>query len=102
MSYNSQTLYERGLKQVRDTPEPKGQKFPAGARVKIADDLGETMVGFVSGKMATVEYTYAHAFGGDDVKSYSLNIDGVGSSAWYYEHQLTLIDGNDGDEPIKF
>jgi hypothetical protein len=82
--------YQEGLDRVATTPQPKEQKFPIGARVRIADDLGQYMSHFIKGCDATVEYTHAHAYGGS-AKSYSLNIDGVGSTAWYEEHQLTLI-----------
>ena len=84
--------YQEGLDRVASTPMPEEQKFPIGARVKIADDLGPMMAHFRGhGKEATVEYTHAHAYGGSSVKSYSLNVDGVGINAWYEEHQLTLI-----------
>ena len=76
---------------MKETPEPPGQKFPIGARVKIADDLGQCMAHFPKGKHATVKYTYAHAYGGNDVKSYSLDVDGHGGSSWYKEHQLTAV-----------
>lgn len=81
-------IYQQGLQRVKDTPEPEGQKFPCGSRVRIADDLGSSMSHFESGVEATVEYVYAHAYGGSNVKLYSLNIDGRGSVAWYHEHQL--------------
>lgn len=87
----AQGVYQAGMKKVAETPEPEGQKFPCGSRVRIADDLGPSMRHFESGVDATVEYVYAHAYGGSDVKSYCLNIDGCGSVAWYYEHQLTAI-----------
>lgn len=75
---------------MKNTPEPAGQKFPVGTRVRIADDLGQSMSHFRKGCEATVEYTYAHMFGGDDVKSYSLMFDNGESSCWYDEEQLTL------------
>ena len=82
--------YQEGLDRVATTPQPKEQKFPIGTKVRIADDLGQFMSHFTKGVNATVEYTHAHAYGGS-AKSYSLNIDGKGSTAWYEEHQLTLI-----------
>ena len=88
----AQAIYAAGLKQVEETPEPEGQKFPKGARVRIADDLGPFMSHFQSGVDATVLYTYAHAYGGGNVKDYCLDIDGGGSVAWYHENQLTLIE----------
>ena len=82
--------HAEGVNIVATTPEPKGQKFPVGSRVKIADDLGPAMRHFSgAGKLATVEYTYGHAFSGGDVQQYSLDVDGIGSVAWYYESQLS-------------
>lgn len=78
------------MERMKSRPEPVGQKFPVGTRVKIADDLGKSMGHFPSGD-ATVKYTFAHAFGGNDVTSYCLDIDGIGEVSWYYEHQLTEI-----------
>lgn len=82
------SVYESGLERVRSTPCPDGQKYKPGTRVRVADDLGSSMSHFCSGVDATVKYVYAHAYGGSDVKSYCLDVDGVGSVAWYYEHQL--------------
>jgi len=90
-SYTANCLARMGNK-----PEPEGQKFPIGTRVRIADDLGKSMSHFRgAGRNATVEHTYAHAFGGDDVKSYFLDVDDVGSNGWYHEHQLTEITDED-------
>lgn len=83
--------YTEGLLRAMSNPEPQGQKFPCGARVRIAEDLGPRMRHFISGANATVEYVHAHAYGGSDVKSYSLFVDGHGSCAWYEEWQLSAI-----------
>jgi hypothetical protein len=88
----SEEMYKRGLENVNNNTEPKGQKFPCGSRVRITDDLGRFMSHFESGCDATVRYTYAHAYGGDNVESYCLDVDGYGEVAWYEEQQLTLID----------
>lgn len=87
----ARAYHDEGMRRVQSTPAPEGQKFPIGARVRIADDLSRSMSHFPKGKLATVVHTYAHAFGGDDVKSYCLDVDGLGRTSWYYEHQLTLI-----------
>ena len=87
----AKSIHAAGMGRVANEPEPDGQLFPCGSRVRIADDLGEFMSHFESGKNATVKYTYAHAFGGGNVKSYCLDIDGVGQVSWYYEYQLTAI-----------
>ena len=87
----ARVVHARGLEDVANTPTPKGQKFPPGTRVRIAKDLGSGMSHFPSDRPATVEYTYAHAYGGDDVTSYSLDVDGLGSVAWYEQHQLEAI-----------
>lgn len=88
-------IYAAGLRKVKTTPAPEGQKFPAGSFVRIADDLGPSMFHFKGGVFARVEYTYDHAYGGGDKKSYSLLIEGAPgrwhSVAWYWEHQLTAV-----------
>lgn len=85
-------ICRKTLERVKNTPEPQGQKFHVGSRVKITDHLESYMSHFPSGKAATVLYTYAHAFGGNDIKNYCLNVDGIGQVSWYFEHQLELID----------
>lgn len=90
--------YAAGLERVKSTPEPAGQKFHCGSRVHIDSDLGFCMSHFPSDCDATVEYVYAHAYGGDNIISYSLNVDGHGSTAWYYEDQLTSIDNEQEEE----
>lgn len=82
-------IYKQGLSNVKNDPEPEGQKFPNGSRVHICKDLGGCMSHFTSDCNATVKYTYAHAYGGNDIKSYCLDIDGVGEVSWYEEWQLT-------------
>lgn len=88
----ARAVYEEGLRRVQDLPMPSGQIFPMGARVRIADDLGDSMRHFPKGRLATVRYTYAHAYGGDKVKDYCLDVDGLGEISWYHEHQLTLVE----------
>lgn len=83
---------DRSEERVRAEPVPIGQKFAPGTRVRIADNLGPSMSHFPKGRFATVVSTYAHQYGGDDVKSYTLNIDGLGQHSWYEEHQLTLAE----------
>jgi len=90
----------QAMSDIATKPEPKGQKFPIGTRIRIADDLGTPMSHFPKELDATVKYTYAHAFGGKDVKSYCLDIDGYGQVAWYFEHQLTEITPEKNDETI--
>lgn len=93
---DAQRIYAEGLRRVATLPMPEGQKFAPGTRVRIADDLGEHMRHFHgAGKLATVEYTHAHAYGGKSVDSYSLNVDGIGSNAWYYESQLTPCESDE-------
>lgn len=86
----ARSYHESAMQRVASTPPPDGQKYPPGARVRITDNLGFGMGHFPgAGKLATVHYTYAHAYGGNDVKSYSLNIDGHGEVAWYREDQIS-------------
>lgn len=82
---------EAGYQRVLNTPEPEGQKFPRGSRVHINVGSSVGMEHFITDVDATVEYVSAHAYGGDNVKWYRLDIDGYGSTAWYHESQLTAI-----------
>lgn len=88
---DAQAYHTMAMTRVKNTPEPAGQKFPIGTKVKIAKDLGPRMPHFPSGIQGTVNYVYAHAFGGDNVTSYCLNVEGAGNIAWYEEHQLTEV-----------
>lgn len=83
------------LTDVPETPEPSRQKFPKGARVRIANDLEPSMSHFPSGVNATVLHTYDQAHGHGDIDSYALDVDGVGFNAWYHERQLTEIIDDD-------
>ena len=88
---DASAYYKDAMRRVAETQPPIGQKFAPGARVKISDNLGQHMSHFPSGKMATVRYTYAHAFGRTDTRSlqqYCLDIDEVGEVSWYDEDQL--------------
>ena len=67
------------------------QKFPIGAKVHITKNMPPEMSHFQSDKNATVLYTYAQKFWGNNFTSYALEIDNHGFSAWYYEDQLTLM-----------
>ena len=84
--HQAKSIYQAGLKLVQTTPEPAGQKFPIGTRVRITKDGGD-----FRGRMATVKYTYAHAYPGfnhNNVKDYCLDIEGVGIVAWFKETSL--------------
>lgn len=70
------------------------QKFHRGDWVKIAKNLGRSMSHFQGDCEAIVQYSYNDKYGGGHTKSYSLFLKGQGSSAWYEEHQLTLIELN--------
>lgn len=83
--------YAQAMDNVATQPEPNGQKYPIGTRVRITSDLGVPMSHFPMGVGATVAYTYAHAFGGRDAETYCLDVDGYGRVSWYFEHQLTKI-----------
>lgn len=85
-------MYKQGIFNVKNNKEPKGQKFPVGSRVHIAPNLGRVMSQFESDCDATVMHTHTHAYGGSNVKSYCLDVDGCGQIAWYTEDQLTLLD----------
>lgn len=67
---------------------PLGQKFPIGARVRSSR----------TGEVGTVIGSYAkHCMGSfkegsQDLKSYTLYVDGVGTRAWFDESELELVD----------
>ncbi len=90
-------IHKRGLKRVKTTNPPAKQLFPIGSFVQIAKDLGSSMSHFENDRPAQVQYTYKHAYGGDErqAKIYSLLVrydNGTWNSiAWYEEHQLTRI-----------
>ncbi len=96
----------QGLKRVSETPQPGGQKFPPGSFVWIAKYLGKFMPHFDNDRPARISHTYAHAFGGNDTKSYCLLIradDGHWHTvSWYEEWQLTIIEDIDLIEKYKF
>jgi len=76
------------------------QKYPAGTRVWIQDDLGGTMSHFSNGVWAVVLYTHGAAYHTDDSKSYALEVEERGFSAWYDEHQLHLEKPSDKDRAV--
>ena len=68
------------------------QQFQKGDWVRVAKDLGPCMRHFTADCEAIVEYSYAERYGGSNTESYSLHLKGRGKVAWYYGHQLTLIE----------
>lgn len=92
---DAEAYTQERLERSKTTPIPSFQKYPPGARVRIATDLGPTMAHFPSNQDATVVYTYAHVYGGGrpgvNGDIYCLDVDGVGKVLWYYEHQLSPI-----------
>lgn len=87
-------IFEQGLKNVRTRPIPLNQKFNPG-----------TFVYHKRHKLpARIECTYAHAYWGDNIKSYSLTIrypSGWSSSAWHDESLLTKITDPETIEKYK-
>ena len=82
-------IYKQGLENVKSRPVPEGQKYLPGERVRIKSNLGSTMSHFPNGRLATVKYTYAHAYWGNNVKSYCLDVDDIGEVSWYQENQIS-------------
>lgn len=75
----------------------KKQKFFAGDRVRVADDLGPSRRHFRAGGEALVEYSYYDKYGGSgsgrDKQTFSLLLmPEMASCSWYYEDDLTLIE----------
>lgn len=68
------------------------QKYNKGDHVQVAKDLGKFMDHFQNDCEAIVMYTYNEKFGGGNIDSYCIHIKGRGQVAWYYEHQLELIE----------
>lgn len=70
------------------------QKFEKGDYVKVARNLGSSMSHFQAGCNAIVEYSFSDSVSDEDrdMEQYSLLFEDSGSSAWYYEHQLSLIE----------
>lgn len=86
--------YQAAMRRVAETSPPVGQKFLPDTRVYIDDDLGPRMSHFPAGKLATVKYTYEHAYGSPSAygeHQYHLDVDGVGEVAWYNESQLSAV-----------
>ena len=82
------------------------QKFFRGQRVKLADDFGSSMSHFGGkGGEAIVEGSYADQYGLGNYDEFKLlllsgiegNADFPYRSAWYHEHQMTLV----SDDRIK-
>lgn len=86
----AKSFHLEGICRVVSVPEPQGQKFPIGSRVWIGK-MPPYMSHFEGECEATVLHTYAHAFGGDNVEDYCLDVDGHGEISWYEENQLTEI-----------
>jgi len=85
------TIYQCGQEAVKTHPVPAGQKYPPGTRVRITTPGERMVLPSLSGRTATVLYTDAHAYGGDDVKSYCLDVDDFGRVAWFKETELEAI-----------
>lgn len=80
-------------------PNKENQKFKRGFRIKVTENLPDSMSHFEKGFEGIVKYTHAQQFGGENIDSYSilqLNKAGkpINSISWYKENQLTLINEN--------
>lgn len=82
--YGADAIYNLGMLRVKNTLPPERQKFPIGSFVYTKEK-----------SPAKVEYTYSHAFGGDNIASYCLKIkfrDGLWASvSWFQEKDLVQI-----------
>lgn len=77
-----------GEENVKNGTFKTKQKYPKGARVQTT----HTWAGCTTG---TIIGTYAQLYGGDNIDSYSLDIDGRGKCSWFPEASLTLIETED-------
>lgn len=80
------------------------QKFPRGTLVRITANLPECMSHFDSDCEAIVDHTYHEAYGGGNVKSYSLLLldesrEPVQRVSWYEEDQLSLVEDKEWELP---
>ena len=73
------------------------QLFNKGDLVRVAEDLGNSMLHFTNDCAAIIEYSYADRYGGDDTSSYAIYTKNDGGIAWYKEGQLTLIEKDRAD-----
>lgn len=64
------------------------QKYKKGDRVWIKKGLSQGKRDFKSGCYATIIHSYAESYGGNNFKSYNIDIDNFGIVAWYEEHEL--------------
>lgn len=81
------------LENIRPIDVLKKQKFPIGTKVRIKDELPSSKAHFPKGVEAYILYTYAYAYGYSserDFRTYALDIDGKGKTAWYDESELDL------------
>lgn len=89
-------VFNAGTERVKNNPAPELQKYKPGTFVWIDKPPDSFFSHFLEDRPAYVEYTYAHAYGGSDVDSYSLivryNQNLWSSVSWFYESQLTLIE----------
>lgn len=74
------------------------QKFHKGDWVQVANDLGQSMSHFTAGCEAIVIGSFKDKYGGSDTGSYTLHLKDGGRTSWYYENQLTLIEGGKLDK----
>jgi hypothetical protein len=76
---------------------PEGQKFHIGEIVKISRPqtwFSQRSVKEDKARLYQIQYSYKQQYGGDDIKSYSLNhLFEKNSSAWYNESELELVKG---------
>ncbi len=73
------------------------QKFAKGDLIQIAKDLGPCMRHFTADCRGIVVGTYAQQYGGNNIKAYTIYLEGHGEVSWYEEHQLTLLEAGRSD-----
>ena len=84
------SIYNAGLEKVATTEIPKGQKYAPGTKV-----MAKCWVVGEGWRPATVQYTYAHAYWGDNIRDYCLDFEGHGSVSWIDESDIKLREENE-------
>ncbi len=85
--FSPERYHKKCMLALDSKPEPKGQKFSRGSKVKVVDSYWPEYIG----RVATVMYTHAHAFDSDSVENYSLMFDDGCEVSWFIAEGLEEV-----------